>query len=132
MPAKKAAGKDGLEIIPGVEMTAQEKGIEVHILGFFPDLDDKKFLKRLVTIRQNRVERVYKIVEKLKKYNINLDPARIMELSGEGSVGRLHVAAALEEGGFVSSIKEAFTRFIGDKGPCYVAHYEITAKDAIS
>ena len=54
-PAKNAAGKDGLEIIPGVEMTAQEKGIEVHILGFFPDIKDKVFLKRLETIRIRKI-----------------------------------------------------------------------------
>lgn len=131
-PAKKEARKSGLEIIPGVEMTAQEKGREVHMLGFFPDLKDKQFLKRLKDIRRNRVERVYKMVEKLRKYDICLDPEMIFELSGPGSVGRMHVAAVLEREGYVSSIKEAFNRYIGDKGPCYVAHYEITAKDAIA
>jgi len=132
MPAMKAAKKHGPEIIPGVEMSAQEKGREVHLLGFFPDIKDKKFLEKLKSIRRNRVERVYRMVEKLKKYNVRLDPGRVFELSGPGSVGRLHVAAVLEEEGYVSSIEEAFKRFIGDKGPCYVAHYEISAKDAIS
>ena len=131
-PAMKAAKKHGPEIIPGVEMSAQEKGREVHLLGFFPDIKDKRFLEKLKSIRRNRVERVYKMVERLKKYNVRLDPSRIFELSGPGSVGRLHVAAVLEEQGYVSSIEEAFKRFIGDKGPCYVAHYEISAKDAIS
>lgn len=131
-PAIKAAGKSGLEIIPGVEMSAQEKGLEVHILGFFPDIKDERFLDKLKAIRQNRVDRIYEMVEKLKKYNIRLDPDRIFELSGPGSVGRLHVAAILENEGYVSSIEEAFRRFIGDKGPCYVAHYEISVKDAIA
>lgn len=132
MPAIKAAKKHGPEIIPGVEMSAQEKGREVHLLGFFPDIKDKKFLEKLKTIRRDRVERVYRMVEKLKKYNVRLDPERVFELSGPGSVGRLHVAAVLEEEGYVSSIEEAFKRFIGDKGPCYVAHYEISAKEAIA
>ncbi|MFA6356485.1 MAG: PHP domain-containing protein [Candidatus Omnitrophota bacterium] len=131
-PAKKAAKKAGLEIIPGVEMTAQEKGREIHILGYFPDMDDKRFLKRLKVIRQDRVDRVYAMVKKLEKYDICLDPEMIFELSGPGSVGRMHVAAVLEKEGYVSSIKEAFSRYIGDKGPCCVAHYEITAKDAIA
>jgi hypothetical protein len=130
--AKKAVRSRDLEIIPGVEMTAQEKGREVHILGYFPDIKDERFLKRLKVIRQNRVDRVYKIVEKLKRYDICLDPEIIFELSGPGSVGRMHVASVLEQEGYVSSIKEAFNRYIGDKGPCYVSHYEITAKDAIA
>lgn len=131
-PARKAAKRLGIEVIPGVEMTAQENGREVHILGFFPDTKDKKFLARLKAIRQNRVDRVYEMVDKLKRFNVRIDPDRIFEVSGPGSVGRLHVAAVLEEGGYVSSIEEAFRRFIGDKGPCYVAHYDISAKDAIS
>ena len=131
-PAMEAAKRSGLEIIPAVEMSAQEKAREVHLLGFYPDIKDAKFLVRLESIRKNRVDRVYQMVEKLKKYNVNLDPARVFELSGPGSVGRLHVAAVLEEEGYVSSIQEAFKRFIGDKGPCYVAHYDITAKEAIA
>jgi len=98
-PAEKIAKGLDIEIIPGVEMTAQEKGAEVHILGFFPDIADKKFLGRLKEIRQNRVERVYQMVEKLKKYNVHLNPERIFKLSGPGSVGRLHVAAILEDEG---------------------------------
>lgn len=132
LPTKKAAAKVGLEIIPGVEMTAQEKGVEVHILGFFPGTEDKRFLNKLKAIRQSRVDRIYEMVKKLKKYNVHIDPERILRLSGPGSVGRLHVAAVLEEEGYVSSIGEAFKRFIGDKGPCCVAHYEISAKDAIA
>ena len=131
-PAKKTAGKLGLEIIPGVEMTAQEKGVEVHILGFYPDIEDDIFLKKLEFIRKSRVDRIYKMAGKLKKYNVTIDPEKVLKLSGEGSVGRLHVAAVLEEEGYVSSIKEAFRRYIGDKGPCYVSHFELTAKDAIA
>ncbi|HOX09636.1 MAG TPA: PHP domain-containing protein [Candidatus Omnitrophota bacterium] len=131
-PARKAARGKGIEIIPGVEMTAQEKSREVHILGYYPDIEDARFLRKLKAIRQNRVDRAYKIIEKLRKYDIFLDPEAVFKLSGPGSVGRMHIASALEERGYVSSIKEAFNRYIGDKGPCYVAHYEIKAKDAIA
>lgn len=131
-PAVKAAAKLGLEVIPGVEMTAQEKGAEVHLLGFYPDIKDRGFLKKLGSIRKSRVDRIYKITDKLKKYNINIDPEKVLKLSGEGSVGRPHIASVLEDEGYVSSTKEAFTRYIGDKGPCYVSHFELTAKDAIT
>ncbi len=131
-PARKTAVISGLEIIPGVEMTVQEKGAEVHILGFYPDLKDIRFLKKLELIRKSRVDRIYKMVEKLKKYNVKIDPEKIFKLSGPGSVGRLHVATILEDEGYVSSVQEAFKRLIGDKGPCYVSHFEMTAKDAIA
>ena len=130
-PARREAKKIGLEVLAGVEMTAQEDNKEVHILGFFPDLEDKRFLSRLKEIRDNRVQRVRKIIKKLERFNITLDPEDVLRLSGPGSVGRLHIAAVLEREGYVSSKKEAFRRFIGDYGPCYVSHYEISTKAAI-
>lgn len=131
-PAQKIARRLGLEIVSGVEITAQEKGAEVHLLGFYPDIKDRRFLKKLELICKSRVDRIYKMAEKLKKYNVKIDPEKVFKLSGPGSVGRLHVATILEDEGYVSSIQEAFRRYIGDKGPCYVSHFEMTAKDAIA
>ncbi len=131
-PASKAGRKLGVEIIPGIEMTAQEKDKEVHLIGFYPDIKDKTFLNKLKVICQARVDRIYKMIKLLKKYNVNIDPRDVFNLSGPGSVGRLHLAAVLENDGYASSIQEAFSRFIGDKRPCYVGHYEMSVKDAIA
>ncbi len=128
-----AAGKElDLEIIPGVELTAEEKNVEVHLLGFFINWKDEPFLKKLEIIRQSRVERTYQMIEKLKKYNVTVDPEEVFKMSGPGSVGRLHVAFVMEKHGYVSSVQEAFRRYIGDRGPCYVKHFEISANDAIA
>lgn len=124
--------KIGIEIIPGVELTVEEKNAEVHILGFFINYKDEPFLKLLKTIRQSRIERTYQMIEKLKKYNVLIDSKEVFKISGPGSVGRLHVAFVLEKHGYVSSVREAFRRYIGDKAPCYVKHFEISAKDAIA
>lgn len=131
-PAMRAARKLDLEIIPGVEMTVQEDGVEIHILGFFVDLKDTRFLKKLKKIRRNRVQRIYKIINKLKRYNVDIDPEEVFKLSGPGSVGRPHIAAVMEKKGYVSSIEEAFRRFLGDHRPCFEKHFEITAEEAIS
>lgn len=131
-PAMEAGNGLGLEVIPGVELTAEEKNVEVHILGFFINWRDEPFLEKLKVIRQSRVERTYQMIEKLKKYNVTIDPQEVFKASGPGSVGRLHVAFVLEKHGYVSSVKEAFRRYIGDKAPCYVKHFEISAKDAIA
>lgn len=130
-PARRAAKKLGLEIVPAVEMTAREKNTEIHILGFYPDIKDKNFLGKLEVIRRSRIDRMDRMIEKLKKYNVIVDPEDVLKLSGPGSVGRLHLAAVLEDKGYVSSVNEAFRRFIGDKGPCYVRHFEMSAKDVI-
>lgn len=131
-PALENGKRLDLEIIPGVELTAEEKNAEVHILGFFINYKDEPFLEKLKIIRQSRVERTYQMIEKLKKYNVAIDPEEVFKTSGPGSVGRLHLALVMEKKGHVSSVKEAFRRYIGDKAPCYVKHFEISAKDAIA
>ncbi len=131
-PASEVAKKLDLEIIPGVELTAEEKNAEIHILGFFINWRDEPFLEKLKVIRQSRVERTHQMIEKLKKYNVTIDPEEVFRTSGPGSVGRLHVALVMEKHGYVSSVKEAFRRYIGDRAPCYVKHFEISAKDAIA
>lgn len=131
-PAQKKGLQVGIEVIGGVEFTAQEKGKEVHILGFFPDLSDKKFLNKLKTIRRSRIDRIYKMTEKLKKYNVIIDPQDVFKLSKEGAVGRPHLATVIKDKGYVLSVNEAFRRYIGDSGPCYVEHYEMSVAEAIS
>jgi len=131
-PALEAGKKLDLEVIPGVELTAEEKNAEVHILGFFIDWKDKMFLEKLKVIRQSRIERTYQMIEKLKKYNVTIDPEDVFKTSGPGSVGRLHVAFVLKRKGYVSSVNEAFRRYIGNKSPCYVKHFEMSARDAIA
>ncbi|MBI5873733.1 MAG: PHP domain-containing protein [Candidatus Omnitrophica bacterium] len=129
-PAIMEAGTN-LEVLPGVELTAEYSGQEIHILGYLIDHHDKTFLKMLERMREARVARIYGICEKLKKLGFAVEPKDIFDLAGKGSVGRLHVARALLGKGHVFSIQEAFYRFIGDKGPAYVGKFRMTPKEAI-
>jgi predicted metal-dependent phosphoesterase TrpH len=129
-PAIKAAGED-LEIIPGVELTAEFGGQEIHILGYLIDHRNKPFLKMLQKMQKIRVQRIYGICKKLKKQGVLIEPEEIFSLAGSGSVGRLHVARALYEKGHVFSIPDAFYRYIGDKGPAYVGKFKMTPKEAV-
>ncbi len=129
-PAIEAAGSD-IEVLPGVELTAEYSGREIHILGYLIDHHDKDFLEMLGRMQQARVRRIYEICERLKKLGVDLDAADVFELAGEGSVGRLHIARALFKAGKVFSIPEAFHRYIGDKGPAYVSKFKMHPKEAI-
>lgn len=128
--AVKAAGEE-LEILPGIELTAEANGREIHILGYLLDYKNAAFLKMLEQMRQVRVKRIYAICEKLKKEGIELEPQEVFRLATHGSVGRLHVARALAEKGDVFSISDAFHRYIGDKGPAYVGKFKMTPREAI-
>jgi len=120
-PAMKRAGETGIEIVPGVELTVMKDGKEIHVLGYFVSWKEKWFRETLDRIQKGRVERLQKMLAKLKKFGINLEKSRVIEIAGgKGSVGRLHLARALLEAKAVPSIQAAFNKYIGDFGPCYV------------
>ncbi|MBN1354567.1 MAG: PHP domain-containing protein [Candidatus Omnitrophica bacterium] len=126
-----AAGLD-IEIVPGVEITVLEGGKEMHLLGYFISWHEQWFRDILKTVQTERVKRLEKMIEKLKNFNIKVNIDTVMDISGHvGSVGRLHLARTMVKEGAVSSISEAFNRYIGDSKPCYVEDIGFNAKEAI-
>ncbi len=130
-PAVEFAKKFGIEIIPGVELSAEEGDYEVHILGYLIDYKAEWFTAKLAEIRQKRVDRIYEMAEKLKERGVVIDPKKVLELSGRGSVGRLHMAQVIYNEGYTSSIVEVFHKYIGNDGPCYVKKYKLTPQESI-
>ena len=131
-PCKDFASKVGLEIIPGIEMSAEKVNAEIHILGYFIDWKSDWFRERLKEIQESRVERVYKIVEKLKGFNITIDPEDVFKFAGNNaSVGRLHIAQTMLNSGQVKSMREVFEKYIGFLKPCYVPYTKFSPEEAI-
>jgi hypothetical protein len=129
-PAIKEALPFNIEVIPGIELTAEIDQAEVHILGYLIDYKQDWFIKKLDEIRSTRVKRIYAMVDKLKTLGVNIQPEEVFELA-RGSVGRLHLARVLKNDGFVSSLKEAFDNFLGEQSPAYVARFRLSPKGAI-
>jgi len=130
-PVMEAAKHKNIEVISGIELSAEYEGLEIHILGYLIDYKNNSLIERLNILKKNRVERVYKIVEKLKDMGVTLDPKAIFDLSRQGTVGRLHIARALVLEGKVSSVFEAFQKYIGDKCPAYVLGFKFSPSEAI-
>ncbi|MDP2043701.1 MAG: PHP domain-containing protein [Candidatus Omnitrophota bacterium] len=129
--ALKEAKETNCEIIPGIELTAQQDNQEIHILGYFLDYQQEVLLDELKLVRQNRVERVYKIIENLKESGIELNAQTVFDISGRGTVGRMHIARALVKDGWVSSTSEAFRKYIGDRSPACVLGFRFSPAEAI-
>ncbi len=123
--------RDGVEIVPGVEINALWEGSEVHILGYYAPFGKGPFHDLLERMRADRVERVSLSVEALSKLGMKVELSRVMELSGGGSVGRPHVARAMVEKGYVSSIKEGFDLFLGIGKPAYVDRAHLSPYEAV-
>jgi len=130
-PAIQVAKKNEVEVLPGIELSAEDDGLEIHILGYLIDYKRQDLKEKLVLLRKNRIERIYKIVDKLKNLGLTLKAEAVFDMAGEGTVGRLHVARAMVNAGLVSSTGEAFQKYIGDKSPAYVCNFRFSPQDAI-
>ncbi len=115
-----AARYPDLPLIPGVEISTDVPGNEVHVLGHFIDWQDQKFQRRLLHMRQSRVGRARKMVEKLAALGRPVSWQRVQSLASEGAIGRPHVARALVEAGHVATFNEAFDLYLSRNGPAYV------------
>ncbi len=125
-----AAAPLGVEIIPGIELGTDIPGNEVHVLGLFIRYDDPKVIAALERFQAGRVDRAKGMVDKLAALGVPISWERVQEIA-QGSVGRPHVAQALLEAGHVTTIAEAFDRFIGRTGPAYVERVKFTPEEAI-
>ncbi len=131
-PSVEYSRNKNIEVIPAVELTVIEKGKEIHILGYFISWRKKWLANILTRVQKERVTRIDRMIEKLKKFNIKVDREKVLDIAGrKGSVGRLHLARALFETRVLSSVQEAFSRYIGDSGPCYVEDVGFSPKEAI-
>ncbi len=127
-----AARSERLEVIPGIELSAEEGPREVHILRYYIDHRDQALQERLAVLRRARRERAWKMVEKLDTMGASVSWERVLEIAGETSAfGRPHIAQALLERGYVGSVNEAFDRYIGLRGPAYVSRYKLTPAEAV-
>ncbi|MBI3914893.1 MAG: PHP domain-containing protein [Chloroflexi bacterium] len=130
--AQDAARGTRLQVIPGVELSADVESAEVHVLGYFVDWHDAHFLAMLEKFRDGRVGRAEKMVEKLTQLGAPISFARVQEIAGDGSIGRPHVAQALLEAGHIANLNEAFEKFLGRNAPAYVERFKITPEDAVT
>ena len=121
----------GLRVVPGVELSTDADQGEVHILGYFIDYNDGELVARLERMRNSRLERAQAMVAKLRDLGVNIDWPRVQEIAGKGSVGRPHLAQAMLEKGYIGSLKEAFSSYIGRGGPAYVERRKLTPAAAV-
>lgn len=120
-----------LKFIPGIELNTDYNDAEVHILGYFIDYYNQPMLARLVELRQSRLERAEKMIEKLHNMGLVINFEMVRKLAQGDLIGRPHIAQALVERGYVFSIKEAFDKYISKGRPAYVPRYKFLPAEAI-
>jgi predicted metal-dependent phosphoesterase TrpH len=121
----------GLKFIPGVEISTDVPSGEVHMLGYFIDYTNEELLQKLENMRNSRQRRAQEMIEKLGGLGMPVDWERVREIAGTGSVGRPHIAQAMLEKGYISTLKEAFNKYIAWGGPAYVKREKLVPSEAI-
>lgn len=130
---KNTGRADKLEIIQGIEVNTLYKNYEVHILGYFMDVNNSDFQELLKTQQQARINQTTQIVELLnKKAGIRVKYEDIKSLVAQGgSIGRPHIARAIVSAGGVANVMEAYAKYINDSSPVYVARKTVSPHDAV-
>ncbi len=119
IPEAVTAGKRmGVEVVPGVEISAIFQGEEIHLLGYYPSSNSRLFLF-LKLMKRERFRRADKILDKLNRLGINISREAVAGESYPAPPGRLHFARLLYKQNVVSGIQEAFDRFLGKGGAAY-------------
>ncbi|HVT04826.1 MAG TPA: PHP domain-containing protein [Thermoanaerobaculia bacterium] len=120
-----------ITLVPAVELSCSYRSTDVHILAYAFDPDSDAIRGRLQHFRETRSDRGALIVERLRSSGVDIDLARVEEIAGHGAMGRPHVARALLEKGIVSSIQDAFERFLRPGKPGYVDKERFLVDEAV-
>ena len=126
------SGKEqGIEVIPGIEISSRFQDRETHILGYFLNWNHSTFQSWLINLRETRHHRNTQIVENLNRLGLSLSYEDVQATAGSGAIGRPHIAQVLLSKRYVKSAKEAFDRYLADRAPTYVPRELPDAKEAI-
>lgn len=122
----------GVEVVPGVEFSAEFDGQSVHVLCYWMDPQDAALQLELRRLREDRFRRGELMVDKLRDLGLPVGFERVRAIAGDATIVRPHIAQAMVEAGVVATEKEAFERYIGDGGPAHVAKHALDPVDAVA
>lgn len=119
------------EVIPGIEFSTEYQGQDVHILGYYIDYHQAAFRRKLQAFVDSRTQRNEKMCRLLQGAGISVTYEKLLEEFPDSVITRAHYAKYLLNNGYVSSMKEAFDRYVGDHCPCYVPREKVTPAQAV-
>ena len=120
-----------MTLIPGIELSTDVPGSEIHILGYFVDHDDSSLQSILGEFRSGREDRGERMVEKLNGMGLAISWERVQQIAGDASIGRPHIAQAMVEAGYVQYPRDAFDKYLGRNGVAYVERPKLLPEDAV-
>ena len=128
--AQEAGRRLGVRVITGVELSADEEGREIHLLGLHLGRTDA-IEGTMATLREARIDRARRMVDRLNALGVPVTFEAVLAQAGRGAIGRPHVARAIVAGGWASEPREVFDRWLGHGRPANVPKARLTVAEAI-
>ena len=127
-----AAVEQGVTAVPGVEISTEYHGKELHLLGLFVLPQHYAAVERMVK-EQHVLKEIsnMELVERLNQAGFLIDYMKVKGRNPSGNANRAHVAAELLELGYVTSIAEAFETVLSEEGGFYVPPLHLQLLDVI-
>lgn len=123
-------GKD-INLIPGIEMSAIYKGVEIHILGFYMDYQNQELIDHLARIKDIRMQRNENMCKLFQKDGINMTMERLCQGNPDTVITRAHFANILVEDGFCANTNQAFKKYLHKKSKYYIPIPDVPAHEAV-
>ncbi|MFA5524545.1 MAG: PHP domain-containing protein [Tissierellales bacterium] len=121
----------GIIVIPGVELSCTFLDEEIHLLGYYFDLFDTDLAETLRILKNSREIRGVKIIDKLNTLGFSLSIKEVYDITSKGVIGRVHIAKAMVRKNYVSSVQEAFDKYLNKNRAAYVDRYRLSLEDGI-
>ena len=129
--AMAASEGSGVTVIPGIELSTEYEGKDIHIVGLLIDKEQPAFRDKIQEFVDSRIQRNRKMCQKLTEAGCPLTYEELVEEFPGAVITRAHYAQILLKKGYTKSLKEAFERYIGDRGPCFIPREKITPEDGV-
>ena len=130
-PALASSVGTGVLVVPAVEINTDYENDEVHLLGYYIDHESSALGAHLERLRQARMERAARIVERLNQLGLNVTLDRVKAIAGKGAIGRPHIARAIVEAGGASTLNGAFGKYLVRGAPAFVERHKLTPFQAV-
>ncbi len=119
------------EIIPGIEFSTEYQGKDIHIVGLYIDYRNPDFQKYLQNFVDSRTLRNQKMCALLQESGIDISYEKLIAEFPGSVITRAHYAKYLLQHGYITSLKEAFDRYVGDHCRYFVPREKVTPAQAV-
>ncbi len=126
-----ACSERDIEFVAGCEFTVGHDGNELHLLGYFLDLENGRLRGELAKYQKVRRNRIHEMVVKLNELGVKITSDDVMKIANCDAPGRPHIGRALMAMGHCRSLDEAFRKWLKKGKPAWVPKAKLTAAEAI-